>query len=118
MSNTHSPKLVFGAANFGFASYGMSNMISDTNVLQEYLDFLKKNGIDQIDTARRYGNGTSEEMLGLVNTANQGFILDSKVQSTTIGSHSRDKMRESVHKSLEMLKVKKVRLFYDLNLIL
>eukprot|EP01114_Cavostelium_apophysatum_P015019 TRINITY_DN4012_c0_g1_i5.p2 TRINITY_DN4012_c0_g1~~TRINITY_DN4012_c0_g1_i5.p2 ORF type:complete len:331 (+),score=73.47 TRINITY_DN4012_c0_g1_i5:62-1054(+) len=106
------PILVFGVANFGYTNYGGGHSIGDLSVLQQFLDFLKKNEINQIDTSRRYGNGSSEEMLGAVHTAERGFILDTKVTSTTPGSHTREKLRESVMKSLEALKVTKVHTMY------
>eukprot|EP01119_Soliformovum_irregulare_P014039 TRINITY_DN3798_c0_g1_i1.p1 TRINITY_DN3798_c0_g1~~TRINITY_DN3798_c0_g1_i1.p1 ORF type:complete len:327 (-),score=96.64 TRINITY_DN3798_c0_g1_i1:39-1019(-) len=106
-----SPTLVFGLANVGTSSYGVPNMISDPAKVREILTYLKENGVTQLDTARRYGNGTSEEMIGNLH-ADQEFTIDTKIQSSTKGSHSPEKIRESAQQSLAALQVKKVHVLY------
>jgi len=53
-------KRVFGTGSFTKQGRG----INTSEQVSQVLDILKQNGIDELDTARIYGAGTSEEMLG------------------------------------------------------
>ena len=101
------PTFFFGAGFLGvdFAS---------PSALQDLLDFLRKNDVTRIDTARRYpavNSGRSEQLLGEVNAAGQDFTIDTKIQvvgSDAKGSLTPVKIKESVVESLEALRVVKV----------
>jgi len=66
-------KKVFGAANFTKQGKGFNT----SEQVSQVLDILKQNGIDELDTARIYGAGTSEELLGEV-AESQTFIVSTK----------------------------------------
>lgn len=101
------PTLIFGA---GFLGVNFAT----PSELQELLDFLQKNDIKRIDTARRYpavNSGRSEQLLGEVNAARQGFTMDTKIKvvgSDASGSLTAAKIKESVAESLEALRVEQV----------
>eukprot|EP01119_Soliformovum_irregulare_P011603 TRINITY_DN2925_c0_g2_i2.p1 TRINITY_DN2925_c0_g2~~TRINITY_DN2925_c0_g2_i2.p1 ORF type:complete len:330 (+),score=126.69 TRINITY_DN2925_c0_g2_i2:110-1099(+) len=105
------PELVFGTANFGFSDT-LGTGIKDTPTFQSFLDYFKKNGIKQLDTARIYANGTSEEIIAAVKASEQGFLIDTKVKSFTKGDHTPENLRASVKASLDALKTKKIHILY------
>jgi len=105
------PSIIYGTANVGKVRI-LKRITEDDDVLQGFLDYIKKNGINQIDTARRYGMGTTEEMLGSVKADQQGFLIDTKILPGTPGCLLRENLRESAKKSLEALQVKKVNILY------
>ncbi|UJR17371.1 hypothetical protein I4U23_004266 [Adineta vaga] len=53
-------KIIFGTATFNKNGPGFKT----TEDVSEVLNILKANGIDELDTARRYGDGSSEQLLG------------------------------------------------------
>lgn len=105
------PTLIFGA---GFLGVNFAT----PSELQELLDFLQKNDIKRIDTARRYpavNSGRSEQLLGEVNAARQGFTMDTKIKvvgSDASGSLTAAKIKESVAESLEALRVEQVNMLH------
>ncbi|KAJ5126682.1 hypothetical protein N7448_007461 [Penicillium atrosanguineum] len=89
--------------------------------VQELLDKLKALKIDRIDTAARYSPtnpGSSERLLGEVRAAEQGFTIDTKINSG--GSASSDgsgsltaaAINKSIDESFNRLKVDKVDILY------
>jgi aryl-alcohol dehydrogenase-like predicted oxidoreductase len=66
-------KRVFGTATFTKEGRGFNT----SQQVSQVLDVLKQNGIDELDTARRYGAGTSEELLGEA-TDFKTFIVSTK----------------------------------------
>lgn len=108
------PKTIFGGALIG------SSFTSEKEV-QDLLDELKALQIKHIDTAARYapGNpGGSERLLGTVGAAEQGFTIDTKID--TQGSSSGDgsgtlapvAIEKSFSESLSRLQVDKVHVLY------
>ena len=102
-----SPTIVFGA---GFVGVNFAT----PSELQALLDFLRKHNITRVDTARRYpaiNSGRSEQLLGEVEAAGQGFTIDTKIKvvgSDASGSLTAAKIKESVVESLEALRVDEV----------
>jgi aryl-alcohol dehydrogenase-like predicted oxidoreductase len=97
---------------------------------KQFLSFLPKYNIKEIDTAAVYPSGTpgnSEKLLGLVHAA-KDFIIDTKIMvkmgskppgpdskppsDGEKGELSREKVLESFNTSLERLGVEKVRTLY------
>ena len=103
------PTLIFGAGFLGVS-------FATPSELQELLTFLHKNDLKRIDTARRYpavNSGRSEQLLGEVEAAGQGFTIDTKIKvvgSDASGSLTTSKIKESVVESLEALQVEEVGL--------
>ncbi|KAI0308718.1 aflatoxin B1-aldehyde reductase [Amylostereum chailletii] len=61
--------------------------ISDVNVAQGFVDALVKHGHNRLDTARRYGNGQSEEIISRLDL--KGCIVDTKRVSHHTAAHDR-----------------------------
>lgn len=103
-----SPRIIFGAATIGMS-------FTTVRDVQEVLDLLKKNNITHIDTAGRYpptSTGRSEELLGEVQAASQGFTIDTKILARTetngAGELERSAIEESIATSLQRLGVEQV----------
>lgn len=101
--------------HFGTATFGMDmSSFQDTESVEEALALLKRLKIEHIDTAPRYpplNPGRSEQLLGGAREPNDigGFVVDTKVFTAGDGALSQAQMDDSVSKSLERLKLKKVR---------
>ncbi|KAJ7463179.1 NADP-dependent oxidoreductase domain-containing protein [Mycena latifolia] len=86
------------------------------------LDVFQKYGHREVDTARVYGNGTSEEYLGAVGWQKRGIKMATKLYPTkgqNLGwlssdelSHSPADLRKGLNASLAALKTDKIDIFY------
>lgn len=95
MSPSSVPQLIFGAASFG-------DSFQEPDNVQSVLDLLKTHKITYLDTAGRYpptNPGRSEELIGLVKAAQQGFTIDTKILAGA-GDGSGELTRENIEKSL------------------
>lgn len=133
-------KVVLGAMTFGYGhnnrsdwtisadvhvSHSEKNVpqanVHDLKDVQVIVDVFKSHGHRDIDTARVYGNGTSEEYLGKLHAGQQGLILDTKFYpvlkadperySGTI-RHNAESLRDNLEKSLKALQVDSIETFY------
>jgi aflatoxin B1 aldehyde reductase len=82
------------------------------------LDVFQSHGHKEIDTARVYGGGSSEEYLGNLNWQDRGLIMGTKyyphfgrVPGATT-THSASDLRKYLLESLAALKAKKIDLWY------
>jgi aflatoxin B1 aldehyde reductase len=83
------------------------------------LDVFQKYGHNRVDTARVYGNGSSEEHLGSLDWQDRGIVLDTKLYPN-VGrsraepqiSHSPADLRKFLLESLQALKTKKIEMWY------
>jgi aflatoxin B1 aldehyde reductase len=96
--------------SIGTMCFGPNERITDLNDVQKCLDVFKSFGQNQLDTARMYGTGHTEEYLGQLDLS--GLIIDTKVYPASPGDHAPEKLRQTFKTSLEKLKVKKVRILY------
>lgn len=83
------------------------------------LDVFQKHGHKEIDTARYYGAGSSEEYLGQLNWQERGIIMDTKFFPTKGKgmpgeelSHEPEDLRKHLLKSLDALKTNHVNMWY------
>ncbi|TGO92319.1 hypothetical protein BPOR_0005g00080 [Botrytis porri] len=91
------PSLIFGAASIGMD-------FSTKESVQDALDVLKELNISQIDTAGRYpptNHGRSEELLGEVGAASQGFFISTNILATKLGYGSGELEASAIEKSLD-----------------
>lgn len=106
--------LIMSTPTFFFGAGFLGVDFATPSALQDLLNFLRKNDISRIDTARRYpaiNSGRSEQLLGEVNAAGQDFTIDTKIKvvgSDAKGSLTAVKIKESVAESLEALRVDEV----------
>lgn len=101
--------LIFGTMTFGYP--GKNGVRTDTlEGCQGILDvFFKHNG-KEIDTARMYAEGTTEEVLAKLNI--KGETVDTKVYPVNPGDHHPDKLKATFETSLEKLGPIKPRVLY------
>ena len=84
------------------------------------LDTFQKHGHKEIDTARVYGEGSSEEYLGNLHWQDRGLVMDTKLYPTALRpalatehySHSPEDLRAGLMASLKALKTDKLHLWY------
>ncbi|TGO58416.1 hypothetical protein BCON_0055g00170 [Botryotinia convoluta] len=91
------PSLIFGAASIGMD-------FSTKESVQDALEVLKELNISQIDTAGRYpptNHERSEELLGEVGAASQGFSIGTKILATNLGYGSGELEASAIQKSLD-----------------
>ena len=94
----------------------------DADNASAILDIFQNHGHKEIDTARAYGNGSSEEMLGDLKWQERGLTMETKYYPTAgkgvPGSwdselrHDPEGLRKNLMKSLEALKTDKVDMWY------
>lgn len=87
----------------------------------EILDVFQAHGHYELDTARVYCAGTSEEMLGDLDWKKRGLVMDTKLYPTvswklppgvTVISHSPDDIRKFLDLSLKALKADSIDMWY------
>ncbi|UZJ52507.1 hypothetical protein CBS101457_001827 [Exobasidium rhododendri] len=112
--------IAFGAMTIGAAGKEQSR-VHDAETVQSILDVLKKHGVVEIDSARAYGAGTSEELLATVGAEKQGFHIATKnfpskrMQNAALGNkydHSKEGVRECMQDSLNALQTEEIDLYY------
>lgn len=104
------PKTIFGCALIGIN-------FNTPKQVQEVLDQLKALNIDRLDTAARYSPsnpGSSERLLGDVRAAEQGFTIDTKIDTGGDGSGTLAPaaISNSMNESAARLKIDKVHTLY------
>jgi len=99
-------KRVFGTASFHKTGKGFNTV----EQVSQILDILTQNGIDEIDTARRYGSGTSEELLGET-PAFQRFTVSTKANPFTRKLTKEDTIAQC-EESLKALNRSTIDIFY------
>lgn len=84
------------------------------------IDLFQKHGHNEIDTARGYGDGTSEELLSGLDWQKRGIVMDTKLYPNKGGptrghrqySHTADDVRQGLMDSLKALGTNKIDMFY------
>jgi len=104
-------KVVMGAMTFGEKGT-QGARVHEVEDVGAILDVFQKHGHDEVDTARTYTAGTSEELLGKVDWQKRGLIVETKLYPAGPIKHTPEGIREYFAKSLEALKTDRVELFY------
>lgn len=97
------PRLVFGTSTVG-------QHYTTPDSVKSLLDAVQASGIGSIDTAALYpfvNIGQSEILLGQADVIDRGFQVDTKIlvtSSDTDGTLHPDKIRQSIQRSIEVLK--------------
>jgi len=105
-------EVVFGCMTFGEEGKEQAR-VYDLPTCQKILDVFVAHGHNELDTARVYGGGTSEQYLGKLEVqSKQGFKLATKVLPRSPYDHTREGIRKAVKDSLEALVVSKVDILY------
>lgn len=112
--------LAFGAMTIGKEGASQSR-IHDLPTVQKILDLLKQHGTDEVDTARVYGNMTSEGYVHDVGAERQGFRIATKcfpnasfgaMPDITQYDHTPKMLRQAIDESLSELGTEKIDLYY------
>ncbi|KAI0550685.1 Aldo/keto reductase [Xylaria curta] len=104
-------KIVFGAMTLGRKGEEQAR-VNEMDDCAAILDVFQKFGHEEIDTARAYGNGSSEEYLGQLKWQDRGLVMDTKLAPYGKYSHKPDELKSFVIESLDALKTKKVDTWY------
>ncbi|KAJ9608238.1 hypothetical protein H2200_007226 [Cladophialophora chaetospira] len=102
-------KVVVGMMGSSVAS-GSSSLATPAQV-SSFLSVVKRHGIKELDTARVYNNGRSEELLGEV-SASKDFAISTKAPAFAPGSLSEKNILENCAKSIKALRQDKVDIYY------
>ncbi|TFK54931.1 Aldo/keto reductase [Heliocybe sulcata] len=101
--------LLFGTMTMG--APGKNGVrTADLKECQDILDTYFKYGHRELDTARMYADGTTEDYLSKLDL--KGSTIDTKVYPTQPGVHSPSVLRSTFLTSLKALNKSKVRVFY------
>ena len=118
-----SVNIVFGAMTFGKAGKEQVRT-SDPKECAEILDVFQSHGHNEVDTARFYGQGSSEVMLADIDWKSRGIVMDTKYYPTAGAPmtaedqpeggwrHTAEHIRTNVQKSLDALKTDKLDMWY------
>ncbi|KAK4225603.1 putative aflatoxin B1 aldehyde reductase member [Podospora fimiseda] len=107
------PRVILGLMTFGPDSFPDAR-ISSSEKANEVLDLLQSRGYNEVDTARMYISGEQEKFTrDVLKWKERGLELATKViYPREKGDNSRQKVRESVEKSLKDLGTESVDLLY------
>ncbi|KAI0173731.1 NADP-dependent oxidoreductase domain-containing protein [Pestalotiopsis sp. NC0098] len=108
--------IVFGAMTIGKPGVEQTR-IHSLDQASEVLDLFQEYGHSEIDTARVYGQGSSEEYLGRLDWQSRGLVMGTKFYANPTlraqgVSHSPDNLRKFLKESLVALKTEKIDLWY------
>lgn len=112
-TRTTAPELYFGTMTFG---WNQASSWVDDEVAGQMLHRFLDSGCVQVDTARIYSAGDSENILGRVlrspSIGNQTCVLGTKVHPSQPGGLSKVGIRNQVEASLKALQVDRVDVLY------
>ncbi|EJD00801.1 Aldo/keto reductase [Fomitiporia mediterranea MF3/22] len=114
--------IVMGAMTFGESGKD-GTRINDLKDVEAILDVFQKHGHYEVDTARMYGSGTSEEYLGKLNWQKRGLKMDTKYfplasftefkrDGLELTSHKPEDLRKYLQISLKALNTDKIDMWY------
>ncbi|TFK46415.1 Aldo/keto reductase [Heliocybe sulcata] len=111
--------IVMGAMTFGEAGKEQAR-VHDIKDVAAILDVFQSHGHYEVDTARVYAGGTSEEYLAKVDWKKRGLVMDTKLYPTVavgmpgipVITHSAEDVRKHLMESLKALKTDKIDMFY------
>jgi aflatoxin B1 aldehyde reductase len=103
-------KVIVGLMGSSVASG--SPRMSTPSQLTSLLNAAKSHHIHELDTARIYGSGASETLLGHCTPLSHTFSISTKAPGFTPGSLTAEKIQRSCNTSLAALKCEKMDIFY------
>ncbi|KAF2222218.1 NADP-dependent oxidoreductase domain-containing protein [Elsinoe ampelina] len=89
-----------------------SSRLASVDQLRTLLQTCKKYNVLELDTARVYNAGKSEETLGAIPEAQQQFAIQTKCPGFSPGSLSKEKVTSNCNDSLEALKQSQIDIYY------
>ena len=90
--------------------------VHDPKICADMLDVLQKHGHIEIDTARVYGGGSSEEYLGELKWQERGLLMGTKLSPRRFGpkpyTHKKEDLKSGLLESLQALQTEKIDIWY------
>ena len=105
------PRVILGTMTFG-NDETKGARITSLDDYNKCLDYLQKEGYNEVDTARVYIGGTQEAWTAQAHWKERGLSLATKCYPTEPGTHKSEKIRASLELSLKELKTDCVDIFY------
>ncbi|KZV72567.1 Aldo/keto reductase [Peniophora sp. CONT] len=105
--------VVMGAMTFGYEGTDGARLHTPEAV-SEVLDVFQKHGHTEIDSARVYTSGSSEELLGKIDYKGRGLLYETKLYPTPPLNitHKPDSLRENLEKSLKAMNTDCLEMWY------
>ncbi|KAI8597631.1 Aldo/keto reductase [Dissophora ornata] len=107
------PKIVLGTMTFGLEQTDATNnavQVHGVDNIKPFLDMFSARGHNELDTARVYGDGDTEIVLGQFNV--EKYKIATKVWPIVPKAHGAEFLKKTFKDSLEALKLQKVDIFY------
>ncbi|KZT56053.1 Aldo/keto reductase [Calocera cornea HHB12733] len=117
---TSALNIVMGAMTFGEAGKEQAR-VHDLKDVEAILDVFQAHGHTEVDTARVYCGGTSEEYLGKIGWQKRGLVMMTKlyptgasnrIGATNMIDHTAEGVRNGLEASLKALQADKIDTFY------
>ncbi|KAG2066018.1 Aldo keto reductase [Suillus decipiens] len=103
--------LLYGASQFSVPGpQSIGGRINTVEDAQKIIDVFSSHGHRQIDTARAYGGGTSEEIISELDL--KGCTVDTKIFPREPGDLAPDKIRAMLESSIKALGKTKIKVLY------
>ncbi|KAF8925471.1 hypothetical protein BGZ47_003250 [Haplosporangium gracile] len=113
VKSNNNPKIILGTMTFGLETTNFETSVVRVRGAQNikpFMDVFKSHGHEEVDTARIYGNGDTEMVLGQLPM--ESFKIATKVWPTMPGAFAPDNLKHTFKESLAALKATKVDVFY------
>ncbi|KAJ6546487.1 Aldo/keto reductase [Mycena vulgaris] len=110
-AQTSALNIVMGAMTFG-APGKEGARVHDPREVEAILDTFVRHGHTEIDSARTYCGGTSEEYLGQINWKAKGLLIETKLAPRLDITHSPENLRKHLMASLKALKADTLEMWY------
>ncbi|KAF7304693.1 Aldo-ket-red domain-containing protein [Mycena kentingensis (nom. inval.)] len=103
--------IVMGAMTFG-APGASGARVHDIKDVEAILDCFLSYGHKEVDTARTYAGGTSEEYLGRIDWKAKGLLIETKLSPRNDISHTPEGLRKHLKLSLAALNAESIEMWY------
>ncbi|KAI0092389.1 Aldo/keto reductase [Irpex rosettiformis] len=117
-------KVVMGGMTFGAPGHE-GVRVTDLKEIENILYIFQSHGHSELDTARVYGDGTAEEVLGEIGWQKRGIKMETKLYPSAVNfrfrepppgldliSHSPEDLRKYLDKSLKALQTDSIDMWY------
>ncbi|BFZ62163.1 hypothetical protein YB2330_003245 [Saitoella coloradoensis] len=106
-------KIILGTGAFG-QDTGPKAIESMTTVeeAREAIGLFKSYGHNELDTARNYGRGASEALLGHLNLGEEGILVNTKAHPRVPGGFNAENVCARMQESLKALHTEKVNVYF------
>ncbi|KAJ7022564.1 Aldo/keto reductase [Mycena alexandri] len=111
--------VILGTLAVGAPEYAAQGArVNNVKDLEAIIEIFLKHGHHKIDTARVYGLGTAEKLIGAINWQQKGILIDTKLlpahplMPEVTGAHTFESLRKFLLVSLKALNTDKIDIWY------